>query len=132
MLTEADLGNFNGTDGYTRLGFPFRNVVLTDGALHVAEHGGTNGAFWLMQAVASHLPAVLRKGGERACFQLWRLSVHEDKSALLTCQLDTGEPLLAQQRIEYTDFDVPDFKLYVGQQPSENGTLWVIMLPSEY
>ncbi len=131
MLDQAKLSQFTGTEKYTRLGFPFKNVVLTDGALYVAEHGGESGAFWLMQGIASHLPAVIEKGGERACFQVWQLDVAEDGKAVLTCRLDTGEPVLARQVFAYTDFGA-SITLFVGTQQHADGLLWVIMLPSEY
>ena len=38
----------------------FRQMVLTDGAKFVADNGGAHGAYWLMDAIASHQPKALR------------------------------------------------------------------------
>jgi len=132
MIDQTELSQFTGSEGYTRLGFPFRNVVLTDGALYVAEHGGESGAFWLMQAIASHLPDVIRKGGPGAVFQVWTLTVRPDKTARLACRLDTGTAVLAQQDFNYVDFEEGEWTFYVAAQDRPSGRLWVVMLPSEY
>jgi hypothetical protein len=136
-LATSDLGSFTGTMEYHRLGFPFKNVVLTDGAQYVAKNGGTHGAYWLMQAIASHIPGVVRKaraaGGHAAWIQFWTLTVNPDRSAVLSCVLDKGEPEIARQRIEYTDFDLGKIDVHVASTEDGDGrTVWVIMLPSEY
>jgi hypothetical protein len=50
-------------------------VLLTDGALYVAEHGGEDGntAYWLMDAIASYQGEAALK---RHDFQVWKLVVH--------------------------------------------------------
>ena len=69
------LGHFTGTEKWTRYPTlcPYI-VLLTDGALYVAEHGAEgNTAYWLMDAIASYQ-------GEAALtqndFQVWKLVVH--------------------------------------------------------
>ena len=91
-------------------------MVLTDGAKFVADNGGTSGAYWLMDAIASHQPKALKDERLRE-IQFWKLTVTEKdgrKSAVLTCRADSGEKPAITQRIEYTDFDLPEIDLWVG------------------
>ena len=71
-----DLEQFTGTTQWTRYPTVCPHIVLlTDGVLHLAEHGGENGgtAYWLIDAIASYQ-------GEapinRHDFQFWKLIVH--------------------------------------------------------
>ena len=137
MVTQDALSQFTGTSCYHRLGFPFPNTVLTDGTLYVAEHGGESGAFWLMQAIQSHIPGVVERGGEAAEFHVWTLKVAADKSAVLEARLDRDTPVLASQSFDHVDFEVGDWQFFVGSQltgliPNPQTRLWVIFLPSEY
>jgi len=128
MLDAGSLGQFTGTEAYHRFSILFRNIVLTDGAMYVAKNGGTNGAFWLMDAIASHQPAA-RKHAALRDIQFWKLTVKPDHSCTLECRADSDKPVLIKQEIGYTDFDRDEIDLWV-QPGGEN--LWVIMLPSEY
>jgi hypothetical protein len=70
------LGHFTGTEKWTRYPTlcPYL-VLLTDGALYVAEHGAEQGntAYWLMDAIASiQGEAALTQND----FQVWKLVVH--------------------------------------------------------
>ena len=134
MLTETELRNFTGTEGYTRWSSLFPKMVLTDGALHVAEHGGEQGAIWLMDAIASHQPALQRHSDERLRdMQFWKLTVNADKSAVLTCVPDTDEPPVVEQHIPFTDFDLSEIELWVAPtDDGRGGLLWVLYLPSEH
>ena len=72
---RQDLAGFFGTEQWTRMPTLCKHfVVLTDGALYVAEHGGENGqsAYWLIDAIASYQgePAFRRQD-----FQVWTLRV---------------------------------------------------------
>lgn len=53
--------------------------LLTDGAKYLAE---TAQAFWLMDAIASHQT---NKQVAAEPFQIWKLTVNEQKQAALTC-----------------------------------------------
>lgn len=129
MLEAASLGHFTGTESYHRWSILFRNMVLTDGALYVAKNGGSHGAFWLMDAIASHQPAA-RKHRSLQDIQFWKLRVNlAKKTCVLECRADSDKPVLIKQEIEYTDFDLEEIDLWV--QPGGDN-LWVIMLPSEY
>jgi hypothetical protein len=106
-------------------------MVLTDGAKFVAENGGAHGAFWLMDAIASHQPKALKNEMLRD-IQFWTLEVTEKdgrKSAVLTCRVDSGENPFITQKIEYTDFDLPKIDLWV--EPLDENT-YVILLPNEH
>ena len=64
--------------------------------------------------------------------QFWKLKVTEKdgrKSAVLTCRADSGEEPAITQRIEYTDFDLPEIDLWVGPVDERR---FVLMLPNEY
>src|SRR5271157_3476210 len=68
-----DLGYFTGTEKWTRYqGLCPHIILLTDGALYVAEHGGEDGnsAFWLIDAIASYQGEDALK---RHTFQVWKL-----------------------------------------------------------
>lgn len=128
MLDAGSLAQYTGTEQYHRWSILFRNMVLTDGAMYVAKNGGSHGAFWLMDAIASHQPAA-RKHQALCEIQFWKLRVNADRSCTLECRADSDKPVLIKQDIEYTDFDRDEIELWV--QPGGEG-YWVIMLPSEY
>ena len=115
----AELPNFYGTDGYHKWSILFRNFVLTDGAKYIAEECG---AYWLMDAIASHVGAYRN---ER--FVVAKFVKADDPNWLLTIEDgDGGE--YASQCIEFTDFPLDEITLYVIKQDD----LWVVLLPSEY
>ena len=114
----AELPNFYGTENYYRLSPLFRTFVLTDGAKYLADAAG---AWWLMDAIASHLGSYRDEGFVVAKFQAivggWELGI-----------TDGNEHFLATQRIEFSDFPLDEITLYVIKQDD----LWVVLLPSEY
>jgi hypothetical protein len=122
MTTEwaNKLNNFSGTERYYRI---TPDTLITDGAKFVADKGG---AYWLMTAIASYLPELT----EKETFIVANLTVSRSESlctALL--KLDDGnDNILAEQFIEYTDFELDMIKLYACY----TGDMWVIMLPREY
>ena len=128
---QSDLAQFTGTESYHRWSPLFPRMVLTDGAKFVADNGGTHGAYWLADAIASHQPRALRDERLRD-MQFWKLKVTEKngrKSAVLTCRADSGERPAITQRIEYTDFDLPEIDLWVGPVDERS---YCLLLPSEY
>ena len=130
MFAQADLSQFYGTEHYYRFS-PFHpKVVMTDGARFVAHHGGQQGAFWLMDTIASYQPDPL----SRCSFQAWNLTVREDKSAVLVCT-NGGDVEKVRKEIQYTDFGQPGITLWVEEgslDPESNDRIRVIMLPSEH
>jgi hypothetical protein len=123
------LAGFHGTDGYTRHA---PTVLLTSGALYLAQKAE---CFWLFDVIASAQTRQLREKADG--FQVWEISVFEDRSALVVAhdggKQDGAAVELYRQRIPVTDFilgrDRP-FKLFVGD--FGDGRSVVIMLPSEY
>lgn len=114
----ASLSHFTGTESYFRT---HKHVLLTDGVQFLAVEAE---CFWLIDVIASHLPAVptdeyfciatLARNGEGAHFEL----INDVPATRF----------YATQVIEYTDFPLDSIKLYC----SRAGDQWVIMLPSEY
>lgn len=104
-LNKTDLAQFTGSENWYRHGLN-RNVLYTDGAQHVAEHGG---AYWLLDIIAIAQQHEKRVRDEE--FQVWKLSVRDDRSASLVCD-DGNENIVYTQNIEYTDFPLDEIKLY--------------------
>lgn len=103
-------------------------LVFTDGVSQLRHDAD---AFWLVDAIASH--QIDHKDKE---FQVWKLAVNKDKSAVLTMVEDTGQPELVRQEIPYTNFPLDKITFYVqlgGYGTEENWTpCLVLMLTSEY
>lgn len=114
---EDQLLQFTGSIGYHRL---YPGIVLTDGALFLAENAG---CFWLMDVYASYLWEI---DGSKEPFTVLRLEKFGTEAKVT---IDDGnEQILYQQLIEYTDFPLNRIKLYACW----NEEYWVLMLPSEY
>jgi len=116
QFDPKQLGFFTGTTAY-HLHVP--RLVLTDGAKYLAEHAQ---AYWLMDAIASYLPALIN----REHFVAASLAVKNQSGALLLTDGNYRE--LAFQRIPYTDFPMRDITLFACWA----GDYWVLMLTSEY
>ena len=119
-----------GTSSYHRFGIS-PNVVLTDGALLVAEEAQ---AFWLMDAIASY---ITHRDVRNDSFTVWKLlpdPTNED-AATLVCEDGNGKAIVSQQ-FDYTSFprDLLPFTFYmqVGSLGYPGSAGWVIMLPQEY
>ena len=141
MTTEefqSHIAGFNGTEKYTRLGFPFRQHVLTDGALWVAQ----NGATWLMTDIAACHRKIMAHPDQRLQdIQIWELRKNPAKKTnypyLLECRADTGEGERPVHTQKYNTISLPvdEFGLYVCRQPVDDNRandLFVIMLKGEY
>jgi hypothetical protein len=116
-LSKSDLAQFTGSESSYRHGIN-RNVLYTDGAQHVAEHGG---AYWLPDEIATIQSSDKAVADEE--FQVWKLTVHPDRSATLTCDDGNGN-IVFTKKIEYLDFPLDEITLYFANN--------VIHLPSEY
>jgi hypothetical protein len=159
---KRNLGYFTGTEQWTRYACLCSHIVLlTDGALYVAEHGGEDGnsAYWLIDAIASYQGEAALK---HHAFQVWKLSVlppdpefspmtvaavirgkqpeNKDRKshrhAVLTCT-NGDEKQLASQEIDLTDFlPIGDVTIYasVEKHPdiSNDRQVMILLLPSEY
>lgn len=114
---KADLEQFTGTENYYR--HWLRRFIFTDGVKYLADRG----AYWLLDAIASHQTRQLLLDPMLQEIQFWELQVNPDSSAVLRCLRDTNDVALTQE-IGFTDFPLDSIKLYL--------TEGVLMLPSEY
>ena len=112
----TQLAHFTGTERYYRI---TRRHLLTDGTKYLAEAAG---AFWLMDAVVSHLNEI----GTTDWFVLVRMKVADSKAVMIYEDGNGHEH--ARQEIPYTDFPLSECVLYCCW----DGEHWVLMLPSEY
>jgi len=96
-----DLDNFIGTENYYK---HFTGLLYTDGIHYLATEGK---CFWLIDLIASYQGKL-----KNIPFQLWSIQVFEDKSAVITCKEDTGQPDLVKQEIPFTDFPLKSFECY--------------------
>ena len=116
-LGVDDLNRFTGSENWYRHGLN-RNILFTDGAKYVADEGG---AYWLLDSIA--LAQRYEKRVAATAFQVWKLTVRDDRSATLVCE-DGNYNVVHKQQIAFTDF------------PLDTITLWftngVIYLPSEH
>jgi hypothetical protein len=125
------ISGHTGTDGYHRLSIICPNLVFTDGVKSLCESAG---AFWLADTIASYMTPRVR--GEP--FQVWELRYTPEEgraAAILTGRTD-GAPygkLLAEQKIEFTDFPLPEgIALYVEHGSDCGEPILVCLLPSEH
>ena len=122
-LTYA-LGQFTGTESYYRYwgGISF----LTDGVKYLADEAG---CYWLLDAIGSYQAELAKHLDQRFReMQFWTLKVNADKSAVLTCIADKGETPAVTQKIEWTDFPLPEIQIWIGFE----GDKRIALLPSEY
>ncbi len=115
-LTQSDLNQFIGTTVWYKHGY-VKNVTYTEGVRYMAQMAG---AYWLIDEIAF---AQLEPDIGRERFQLWILNVDSQQAARLICEDGNGEHL-KEKLIEYTDFPLPELRLYFTDD--------VILLPSEY
>lgn len=116
QFDPTQLALFTGTQHYYRLA---RKHLLTDGTKYLADAAG---AYWLMDAIASHLQEI----GISDWFVLIRMHV-EGSTATMIYEDGNGQEH-ARQDIAYTDFPLPSISIYA----CFDGEHWVLMLPSEY
>lgn len=109
-LTEFELRQFTGTEHYYKhwLGFNY-----TDGVKYVAEKAN---AYWLLDLIGSY--------HRKESFQVWKLTVNDDKTALIVMREDSDQPIIVRQKIPYTDFPLKKIEFFLIDS--------VLILPSEY
>ncbi|MBY0562507.1 DUF6876 family protein [Hyphomicrobium sp.] len=115
-LTASDLAQFTGTEHLYQHSLA-RRICYTDGAQYLALAGE---AYWLIDKIAC---AQLERRYVQHEFQVWTLTVNDDRSAHLVCT-DGNLATISAERIEFTDFPLPEISLYLT-----NNT---ILLPTEY
>jgi hypothetical protein len=116
-LTQAELAQFTGSENWYRHAL-VRSILFTDGAKYLADRAG---AYWLLDEIA--LAQRYEKSVAAEEFQLWKLSVQPDHTAVLACEDGNGDVVLRKD-LPFTDFPLDEIKLYCA-----NNT---ILLPSEY
>lgn len=116
-----DLSGFTGTEKLYQVAL-FNRTVCTDGAKFVAD---TAGAWWLLDIMVSYQ---FHAKVKPQSFQVWKLTVWEDRSATLECEDGNGN-LIIRHEISDTDFPVPEMKFYFTHGREQLPT---ILLPSEY
>jgi len=115
-LTAEALRQFTGTETWYRHAL-VRHMLYTDGVLYLADAGG---AHWLVDEIAT---GQLEPHVARTPFQSWRLRVHPNRSATLTCE-DGNGVVVHTRNIEWTDFPLDEMHLFCTNN--------LILLPSEY
>ena len=115
-LTDAALSQFTGSEHWYRHGL-VRDILFTDGAKYVADQGG---GYWLLDEIALAQRSQKRVAAEE--FQVWKLAVKPDRTAILACEDGNGRTVF-EKAIEYTDFPAERVELWF-----ENNTIY---LPSE-
>ena len=127
MMNEKDLREglvgFTGSETFLRYSPLFPNVVITEGVKWLADAAQ---CYWLLDVIASHLPAVQRTGETFAVVMVERTAGSGATFAILDDV--PANTIYANQDIEFTDFPLAVLKLYVGFD-SEN---WTVMMPDEY
>jgi hypothetical protein len=114
---DFHLAHFSGTENWYRH-WLVKGMLYTDGVKFFAEHGGQEGAYWLLDVVATEFYPLLRK--ER--FLQIILSVKDRKA---TIKVDDGnDHILSEKPIEFSDMQEGDWRFYLTDN--------VLLLPREY
>lgn len=124
---QANLDRFNGSDTFTQWSPLFRNSVLTEGALYLAENCG---AYWLMDLIGSYQSESKFRTQN---FQVWKLKTvlslkKMEKTWLVTAE-DGNENVITRQDVGVSDFPLNGIEIWAIR--NELGGL-TLMLPSEY
>lgn len=115
-LTHSALAQFTGTE----LWFKHRlipSITYTEGVKYLADEGN---AYWLLDMIALSQNSF---GVKREAFQIWKLSVKEDHSAVLTCDDGNGNVIFTKH-IQRTDFPLFEAVVWFTND--------VMLLESEY
>ena len=115
---KAELANFHGTEQWYRH-LLVREMLYTDGVQCFAEQGGSHGAYWFIDIVATEVWPLLKKQP----FMTIVLAVSENDTAKITVDNGNGRVLKTRQ-IEYTDMQPGDWKFFLTDN--------VLLLPGEY
>ena len=99
---KSELQDFHGTENYYK---HWPGLLFTDGIHHLARKVN---CVWLITLVASYQPEWKTKEH----FQLWKISVKPDNTAVVTMRRDTNQPALIQQELTFTDFPAGEFEWY--------------------
>lgn len=128
---QQNMSGFNGSQEFFALGFPNRNVYVTEGIKYFAAHAQ---CWWLITDLACYLPTILRSSkpnyDKLKNKQFWKLKTAADGSALLTCGDGDGNNAIITQKYTSTCFP-PNVEVQVWLfRNSEKD--FMVLLPSEY
>lgn len=129
QLTKDTLRQFTGTTQYYRYSKLFPFLLLTDGTKFLAERGE---CYWLFDKIATlQIVPAIKEHPKLRQIQFWKLVVHENRSATLTCEWDKNQTVY-QEGLYSTDFPLSEVRVWI--QPTEfTGTRSLVaFLPSEY
>ena len=113
---KIELQHFTGSDQFYQNPL-FRGYVYTEGVRHLVEKAG---AYWLIDYVLSSQLLPSLKGQP---FQVWIIKVEPNNHAVFTVE-DGNDNQLATFKIEFTDFPIQEFTLWLVDN--------TLMLTTEY
>lgn len=113
---REQLAQYSGTENHYR---HISGLLYTDGIKAMAQ---LCGAYWLIDAIASHQPRCRRDPMLRD-MQFWFLRKDKDGGWELVCERDEGD-IAFKQQIEFSDFPLNEIQIWVQED--------VMLLPSEY
>ncbi len=123
MLTleqiQLDLQGFIGSINLWKRRTPIP-ITYTDGVKYLQDKLA---AFWLTDAIASYQSKQFKEQYE---FQVWKLTVAEDNTGILTATDGNDDRTIVTQEIEYTDFPLAEIVIFVRIEPEI-----FMFLPSE-
>ncbi|MFA7254424.1 MAG: DUF6876 family protein [Patescibacteria group bacterium] len=118
------LSQFTGTEQWYR--HPLnRRMLYTDGVQYLAENGGQQGAYWVLDKVALEICPLL--DSKKQAFGAVSLTVNPDQTAVMIVT-DGNDQLLLRREMRYTDLQNGEWRFYL----IEEGDHRVFLLPSEY
>lgn len=121
---RAALSQFTGTEQWYR--HPLnRRMLYTDGVQYLAENGGQQGAYWVLDKVALEICPLL--DSKKQAFGAVSLTVNPDQTAVMIVT-DGNDQLLLRREMRYTDLQNGEWRFYL----IEEGDHRVLLLPSEY
>ncbi|NOU22268.1 MAG: helicase [Methyloglobulus sp.] len=115
---KAELANYHGTDQWYRH-MLVRDMLYTDGVQCFAENGGSQGAYWFIDIIATEYWRLLTKQP----FMVIVLSVSDNSTAVITVDDGNGR-IITTKQIHYTDMQPGDWKFFLTDN--------VLLLPGEY
>ena len=129
---KAALAQCNGSEEYHYNAICRQSgVVYTEGFRTLAMMAE---CWWLADLICAHQPQCRRDSMLRD-MQFWKLTVNEDRSAILTCERDQGDVAFTES-IPMTDFPLDHITIWlepgVTILDGEERQVMVMLLPSEH
>ena len=125
MNEALDLSQFYGTQSYHRFNPILRQWLCTDGALYVAQQCQ---AFWLLDHIAIHHSNDLKEDGDMIVAKLQVL----DRGAKIIVEGAGNDKIIKSHNIDFTDFPKQGVVLWGMKTYHAEGSINILMLPSEY